>query len=267
VSTGQLILGVVLLGVVVLVASPFVFAGLSLVYEGLVTRRRTSRAVRSAVIDPAEIPATGYATVAGQAESGPSGRVEAPLTGRSGLAYRLRVQQKRDDGDWWTVVDTVDIGSIELVGQAGRVVVEPGDAEPDLELDTEVTAGSDGRLPDGASERIRNESLGGTGDGSLLPAEADKPRRYQEGLLEPGTTIHVHGACSSSSTGEPRIEAAEPGGFRLGPDPPNDHSAEARSKRETAIKKVAGGGMLTLLGCFALVMFGWIPFHMILNAI
>lgn len=266
-STGQLILGVVLLGVVLLVASPFVIAGLSLVHEGVVARRRTSRAVRSDVIDPAETPATGHATVVGQAQPGPSGRVEAPLTGQLGLAYRLRVQQKRDDGDWWTVVDTVDIGSIELVGQVGRVVVEPGDAEPDLELDTEVTAGAGDRLPGGAPDRIRNESLGGAGDGSLLPSEADRPRRYQEGLLEPGTTMYVHGVCLSPPTGEPRIEAADAGGFRLGPDPPKGHSPEARSKRETAIKKVAGGGILTLLGCFALVIFGWIPFHMILNAI
>lgn len=266
-STGQLVLGVVLLGVVFLVTAPFILAGLSLVYDGFVAMRQLTRAVRSEILDPADVPAAGHATVTGRARSGPSGRVEAPLTGRSGLGYRLRVQQKGEDGGWWTVVDTVDVGALELVGETGRVVVDPGEYEPDIELDRTVTAGPGDRLPDGAPDRIRRVSPDRTDSESLLPGAVERPRRYNEGVLEAGTTLYAHGACSAGSTGTTRVEAADSGEFRLGPESPADGASEPGSGRKTAVKKLFAGVILTVLGGFGLVMFGWIPVSMIVGAL
>lgn len=146
-------------------------------------RRRADRPVRSiASLTP------GWAEVRGHARGGGS-RV-APISGRSGLGWRVLVEQESVMG-WVTVVDRSECGDFELEDQSGSIRVRASGSPITLEVAVVRGQGGPFSPPPPHVERLIASAT--DPHGVLF----HKGFRWREWVLEAGHEVVVRGRVIS----------------------------------------------------------------------
>jgi hypothetical protein len=150
-------------------------------------RRRAERPVRTiASLTP------GWAEVRGLARGGaPSAQAKlAPISGRSGLGWRVLVEQESVLG-WVTVVELSEFGDFELEDDSGSIRVRAADSPITLEVAELRGRGGPFSPPPASVERL---IVGATDPHGVL---FHKGFRWREWVLEDGREIVVRGRVVS----------------------------------------------------------------------
>ncbi|AWB28291.1 hypothetical protein [Halococcoides cellulosivorans] len=236
----------------VAISVPFILFGLVAAAIGVRElsdgAQRVIAAVHTSVtdpVDPSEAPASGHALVVGTAAD-PAERLQTPVSGDEAVAYRHRLRQHSAGAGWWTVVDSGASTEFAVEGPVERLRVDPGGdpAETDLTASIEL----DGEEALSASQRDRLGSSGAydfEAQPQALASRVDEPRRYEDGVIEPGDEIAVYGALVEDERGR-RIDAAASREFRLAAEAPAEVGAD--DDLRSIAGSVAGGLFVFLFG-------------------
>jgi len=159
----------------------------------------------------------GYSVVTGRAK--PVDALAAPLSGAEAVAYSYRIGQETDGVGWWQVAEGTVTGPFEVVGPTGRIRVEPGDGRVDVPTEPADTVRADGELLDRTRERLAaSPAFDLDTHPEYLAGAVSDPRRYAEGVLEPGTEVYVYGDITRES-GRKRVDGDESRAFAVTTDP------------------------------------------------
>lgn len=197
----------------------------------------------------------GHAAVTGTVGPGPDGTVTAPLSGTDAVAYRLRLEQRVDSGEWVTIAEYDEAVPFALEGALDEVLVDPAGTEPTIASTRTVTCGPDDSLPPDVRSRFEEtDRLDPTASQNVLASRSDERRRYREAVLEPGETAYVYGNCvEAAHAGRARIDGADSSTFAFGTkravEEANDH---ALSGPAMTVALFVQGGVVSLFGLFFL---------------
>jgi hypothetical protein len=166
-----------------------IMAALFGLLAGLVIRSRP-RAVRAARTIASLTP--GWAEVRGLARAGARrGEIKcAPISGRSGLGWRVVVEQELGIG-WVMVVEDSEFGDFELEDHSGSIRVRAADSPITLEVAELRGRGGPFSPPPASVERL---IVGATDPQGVL---FHKGFRWREWVLEDGREIIVRGRVVS----------------------------------------------------------------------
>ncbi|MCU4742898.1 hypothetical protein [Natronoglomus mannanivorans] len=203
---------------------------------------------------------SGHTAVTGTVSPGPNETVTAPLSGTDAVAYRLRIEQRVDSGSWMTVAEYDESVPFSLEGSVDRLLVEPSETSPTIEVTRTDTVGPDDSLPADVRTRFEeSERIDLTASPDVLASRSDEHRRYREAVLEPDETAYVYGNCvettddSAAHTGRARIDGADSSTFRFGTQRAIEEATDhALSGPVMTVALFVQGGVAVLFGLFFL---------------
>ena len=134
-------------------------------------------------------------------------RLEAPFTGTDCLAYRWRVESRRrssDNNRWVHVASGHESVPFRIEDDSGRILVDPAGAELSIGISDTTNVGRGETAGDRIAAFLESVDVEpGKGDernlGPLTVETGDR-RRYREGRIEPGDTVHVYGPAERDFT-------------------------------------------------------------------
>ncbi|WP_207587237.1 hypothetical protein [Halomontanus rarus] len=194
---------------------------------------------------------SGHRAVSGTVSPGPDGTVTAPLSGTDAVAYRLRLEQRVDSGEWVTIAEYDEAVSFALEGALDEVLVDPAGTEPTIAPTRTVTRGPDDSLPPDVRSRFEEtDRIDPAESPNVLASRSDERRWYREAVLEPGETAYVYGNCvEAARAGRARIDGADSSTFAFGTkravEEANDH---ALSGPVMTVALFIQGGVVSLFG-------------------
>jgi hypothetical protein len=171
------------------------------------------------VVEPGDAPDSGHAVVTGTVDSGPEGELLAPFSGEPAVAARYGIEQESDGVGWWQVVDNQHADPFVLKGALGRLLVAPGTESLDIALDETTTVGGDESLPAETRDALEaSGALDTTATPQIQASAVGAPRKYAEGRLEEGDTLHIYGKITDDSTYGKRIDGNASRAFEVSHD-------------------------------------------------
>jgi hypothetical protein len=175
------------------------------------------------VVEPGDAPESGHAVVSGTVDAGPGGELLAPFSGESAVAARYGVEQQSDGVGWWQVVDSEHTEPFALTGPLGRIQVAPGSESLGIEFDETTSVGAAESLPAPTREALESSGAVDTAATPQIRAGAvDESRKYAEGRLQEGETVHVYGKITDDGAHGPRIDGDASRAFEVAYDSPNE---------------------------------------------
>lgn len=237
----------------------FVVAGLHAIRIGREHRAQSSEmaalettAVRD--LDP------GPAEVKGTVEATGEGPIQSPLTETAALAYHVEVEEWESSGrggNWQTVHEEETGVPILVDDGTGKVRVDlPSDGGLNLE-GTRIEVESDEEPPEPVRRYVEDvQGLEIPDRQDYGPVSIGEPRRYREGVLEPGADAYVLGRAREAPSGDGELgfvidEPMESGAFIL------SNKSERDLLHEETVGSViyfAAGGLATVIGVFVVVV-------------
>lgn len=165
--------------------------------------RMVRRALRNAPrFKIGDLPENHLGRIVGQAQPIDGQVLQAPLTGRPCLVFKVTVEEKREHWDTW-IVEQHGVPFV-LVDDTGRALVDPSAAKVSLEVDSQTQSGTfDDPTP---IERVFLERHQQTGVAWVF----NRTLRYNEAIVAVGERVAVLG----SGTREPDPDAPPTSAYR-----------------------------------------------------
>lgn len=241
----------------------FVVAGLYAMNLGRQERARSSAvaatettAIRDLEAGPAEVK--GTATVPDDVSP-----MSSPLTNEEALAAHVEVQEWESSGrggNWQTIHEEEPAVPMLVDDGSGTVRVDlPSDGGLDLEM-TRTKVESDEEPPDHVRQFVEDvPGLDIPDRQDFGPVSIGEPRRYAEGMIEPGAEVYVLGRAREAPDGA--------GGFGVvidEPTPSGEFILSDKSEADLVREGTVGaliyfvvGGLVTLAG-IATIAIPWV---------
>jgi hypothetical protein len=178
--------------------SLFLLIGLAILGYGLLNVRTYAK-IKLRTPTDAHAIGSGAVEVEGEAKAG-NRTLEAPLTGKSCIAYEFEVEKYRHDDDgsnWHTRAQGAEVVPFRIADGTGVVGVEPTESSLSVERDYRVVVDRDETPPERVQAFVdgRDDLDHDTGSfdlGPLSVGTGDK-HRFTERRLDPGMEAYVSG--------------------------------------------------------------------------
>jgi hypothetical protein len=168
-----------------------VLLAVSGLFTAVIMRLRRATSTRT----PIATLAPGLATVHGRV-TGPAER-RAPISGRTGVGFRVLIEQERGVSGWVSVLDLVEFADFELCDRSGAIRVQASSSIIDMDVGEHGGVGGPFRpLPARVVELIESRV-------HLHGVLFHKGFRWREWVLEPDREVGVRGQVVAIPTDQP----------------------------------------------------------------